>query len=45
MQNQQPNKLTLEDVLELLSGSNTRKIGRPKSKRKVEEEGEAIEAM
>ncbi|XP_062021032.1 uncharacterized protein LOC133737513 [Rosa rugosa] len=43
--NQEPNKLTLEDALELLSGKNTRKIGRPKGKSKVEEKGEAIEAM
>ncbi|XP_050366925.1 uncharacterized protein LOC126785323 [Argentina anserina] len=42
--NQQPNKLTLEDALALLSGTNTRKIGRPKGKQKVEE-GEAVEAM
>lgn len=43
--NQKPSKITLEDALKLLSGENTRKIGRPKGKSKVEEEGEALEAM
>ncbi|KAL6212621.1 hypothetical protein ACLB2K_017839 [Fragaria x ananassa] len=38
MKNQQPNEFTLEDALELLSGKNTRQIGRPKGKVKVEEE-------
>lgn len=45
MQNQKPSKITLEDALKLLSGENTRKIGRPKGKSKVEEEGEALGAV
>lgn len=38
MQNKKPSEITLEDALELLSSSNVRRSGRPKSKPKVEEE-------
>ncbi|ONI33990.1 hypothetical protein PRUPE_1G457500 [Prunus persica] len=36
--NKKPSEITLEDALELLSSSNVRRSGRPKSKPKVEEE-------
>lgn len=43
MQNVKAKNLTLEKALELLSGENVRRCGRPKNKPKVEEA--AIEAM
>lgn len=46
MQNVNAKDLTLEKALELLSGDNVRRCGRPKNKPKAEiEEEEAIEAM
>ncbi|XP_048331701.2 uncharacterized protein LOC107429950 isoform X1 [Ziziphus jujuba] len=42
--NVKPNDVTLEKALELLSGKDVRRCGRPKSKPKVEEAIEAIEA-
>lgn len=44
LQNVKPNDVTLEKALELLSGKDVRRCGRPKSKPKVEEAIEAIEA-
>lgn len=44
IQNMKPNDVTLEKALELLSGNDVRRCGRPKGKPRVDEV-EAIDAF